>query len=264
MTLPPRLAGMAALVGGERDFNYTVHIAEDPAFVFFSNPICACSTLKMSLNLSVARARGDTAFRIDTPAAIHDRGANLLLTPRQLGYARFEAMLDDPGVAKFAFVRSPESRFLSAWRKKLSRETNFTRKVRAHLGIGPQVALADFLTLDAFAAGVAADPALRDLDEHWRLQRRQIFFDLVPDLDVGFVDAFDTDAARILGGLFGPGGYVIRDAVALNPANASGARRNPGPGLSDAARAHVAAAYADDLAMIATLRARQPLTSETT
>lgn len=261
--LSPRLARMAALVGGRRDFNYTIPIAENPAFVFFSNPICACSTLKMSLNLSVARAQGNRDFHIAAASAIHDRSANLLLTPQQLGHARFEAMLDDPAVPKFAFVRSPESRFLSAFRKKLMRETNFTRKVRAHLGVDAAVPLAEFLTLDAFAEGVARDPALRDLDEHWRLQRKQIFFDRVPGLDVGFVETFAADAARILGRIFAPGDLVLRDATELNPANASGQRKAAPPGLSGTARAHVAAAYADDLAMIAAIRARQTPESET-
>jgi hypothetical protein len=263
MTLPLRLARMAALVGGERELNYTIHIAENPNFVFFSNPICACSTLKMSLNLSVASVQGNRDFRIDTAAAIHDRGANLLMTPRQLGYGRFAAMLDDPAVPKFAFVRSPESRFLSAFRKKLTRETNFTRKVRTHLGVAPAVPLAEFLTLDTFAAGVAADPVLRDLDEHWRLQRRQIFFDLLPGLTIGFVERFAADAARILGGIFSPVDLVMRDAGELNPVNASATHKAAPSGLSEAARAHVAAAYSEDHAMIAELRGGHGLESET-
>lgn len=243
------------MVGGEAELNYTVHIAENPRFVFFSNPICACSTLKATLNLSVARAVGRTDFQITNAEMIHKRAANLLLTPYQLGYARFEAMLDDPDVPLFAFVRSPQSRFLSAWRKKLSHETQFTRKVRAHLGIGPDVPLADFLTLDTFAAGVAADPDLRDLDEHWRLQRKQIFFDELPRLTLGFVDNFETDSARILGSIFGRDGYFLCDAVKLNPNNASGNRKS-GSDLSDIVCADVALAYAADNEMIAGVRSQ--------
>lgn len=262
--LPPRLVQIAALLGDDHALNHFIHVWEHPAFVFVSNPICASSTLKMSLNLSVARAQGNYDFRIDTAAAIHDRGANLLLTPRQLGYDRFAAMLDDPAVPKFAFVRSPENRFLSAFRKKLTYENNFTRKVRAHLGVAPAVPLVEFLTIEAFAEGVACDPALRDLDGHWRLQRKQILFDHPPGLDIGFVESFDADATRILSRVFAPGDLVLRHATELNPINASGHRKTATPGLSDTARAHVAAAYADDLAMIATIRARQALQSETT
>ncbi|MCJ1903392.1 sulfotransferase family protein [Paracoccus versutus] len=246
---------MAAMVGGEAELNYTVHIAENPRFVFVSNPICACSTLKATLNLSVARAIGKTDFHIENAEMIHKRAANLLLTPYQLGYSRFEAMLDDPDVPLFAFVRSPQSRFLSAWRKKLSRETQFTRKVRAHLGIDPDVPLADFLTLDAFAIGVAADSDLRDLDEHWRLQRKQIFFDELPRLTLGFVESFDADSARILGGIFGHDDYFLCDAVRLNPNNASGNRKS-GSDLSKIASADIARAYAADSEMIASARSQ--------
>jgi hypothetical protein len=253
--LSPRLARMAARVGGLRGFHYTIHIAEDPAFVFFSNPICACSTLKATLNMSVARRQGRDDFRIASAEAIHDRRANLLKTPQDIGHDRFEAMLDDPGVTKFAFVRRAESRFLSAFRKKLSHETAFTRRVRAYLGVDAQVPLAGFLTPDRFAAGVAADPGLRDLDEHWRLQRSQIFFDDVPDLQIGFVEDFAADAARILGAIFGPDGVVMQDAVEINPANTSASRAELA--LSDAGRADVARAYAADLGMLATCHLRR-------
>lgn len=261
MTLSPRLQRMATLVGGQAGLNYTAHVWREPAFVFLATPICACSTLKATLNLSAARASGNRAFRIDNAAMIHRRAENLLLTPREIGYDQFDAMLDDPAVPLFAFVRGPEARILSAWRKKLTREGNFTRKVRAHLGVGSGVPLADFLTLDHFAAGVAADPALRDLDEHWRLQRKQVFLDELPRLTLGFVEDFPVDSARILGGIFGAGNYVLRDAVELNPANASG-NRSAGPGLSERARAHVAQAYAADNDMIAAAR-RQRHESET-
>ena len=254
--LPPRLARMAALVGSEREFNYTVHVWTDPGFVFFSNPICACSTLKMSLNLSVARATGRKDFRIEAAGDIHKRAANLLQTPREIGYDRLLAMLDDPEVPVFAFVRSPESRFLSAFRKKLTRETNFTRKVRAHLGLDMDVPLSQFLTLDRFAQSVAADETMRDLDEHWRLQRKQIFYDAVPRLEIGFVESFSADAARILGRIFGPDGYVLRDATELNPANASGNRKAAPLEVSDLVRDCVAAAYTEDAAMIAEIRSK--------
>jgi hypothetical protein len=253
MILPPRLKRMAALVGGEAGMNRAIHVWRDPAFVFLATPVCACSTLKATLNLSVARVSGNREFRIDNAKMIHDRKENLLLTPRQIGYDRFEEMLDDPSVPLFAFVRGPEGRFLSAWRKKLTKENGFTLKVREHLGVGPRVPLAKFLTLDHFAAGVAADPELRDLDVHWRLQRKQIFFDELPRLTLGFLEDFTADSARILGGIFGAGNYVFRDAVELNKANASGNRKAV-PGLSEAARAHVVQAYAADIEMIAEAR----------
>ncbi len=254
--LTPRLRRMAQLVGGEAAFNHTVHVWDDPAFIFLSNPICACSTLKMSLNLSVARRIGARNFAITTAATIHSRRDNLLKTPRQVGYRRLEAMLDDPAVTLFAFVRNPESRFLSAFRKKLARDSNHTARVRAHLGLPAEAPLEEVLTLESFAAAVDADPRLRDLDAHWRAQRRQIFFDELPRTRYGHVESFAADVVPILEGLFGAD-YVLADATALNPANASGNRKTTGSGLSETGRAHVARAYAGDFAMLDEIAKRQ-------
>lgn len=250
-----RIARMVANVGGEPLFNYTIHIDPDLRFIFFSNPICACSTLKATLNVATARALG-IPFAINSAAMIHDRASNILKTPRQVGLNVLESLLDDPGVKKIAFIRSPESRFLSAFRKKLTYESVFSKRVRTHLGVASDMPLRDFLTLDSFAKQVANDQTLRDLDEHWRLQRKQIFFDEVSDLDIGFVENFSADTSRLLGEIFGADGYQIQDAVALNPSNASGNRKRGGE-LSDAARGYIADAYAADYDMINLCRKRK-------
>lgn len=255
-TLSPLLARMAAHVDGESGLNRAIHVWEDPGFIFIANPICACSTLKLTLNYAVARTRGQKGFTVPSAGLIHSRTANLLKTPRQIGYNRFEAMLDDPSIPLFTFVRSPESRLLSAFRKKLMRETKFVDRVRSHLGIKPNVPLSKFLTLDMFAEGVLRDPTLRDLDVHWRLQRKQIFFDELPRMTFGRVENFAEDSRRILGGIFGVDGYEIKDAVALNPNNASGNRKEAMPEFTETARACVLQAYHQDILMLDEITAR--------
>jgi hypothetical protein len=254
--LPERLRELAALVGGESGLNWTIHVWQKPAFIYLANPICACSTLKMSLNLSVAPYSDRPDFTITAPGDIHSRHANLLKSPLQLGYGAFLEMLDDPSVPVFTFVRAPEDRFLSAWRKKLTKENPFTGRVRAYLDQPKTVPLSDFLTLDQFAASVAEDQGLRDLDEHWRLQRKQIFFDGIPRTQFGRVETFAADAPRLLGQIFGAGNFVLSDATVLNPFNASGKKRVAMEGLSDFARAQVAKAYAADDKMLDEIKAR--------
>lgn len=252
--LPPDLIPrMVACVGGRRQFDYTIHLSPELGFVFFSNPICACSTLKATLNLSSARALG---LPVEPPRAetIHKRAANPLLTPAQIGNPAFRRMLADPGVLKFGFVRDPLARFVSAHAKKLRRETPFVAKVRRHLGLPERTRPADFLSLERFAAMVAEDPGLRDLDEHWRLQRSQVFYDLVPGLELGRVERFAEDTARFLTRIFGAGGYEIVDAVAIHPANSS-RNRAAAPAPDAALRAAVARAYAADYDMLAALDA---------
>jgi len=237
----------------EAEFNYTVHICEELKFIFFSNPICACSTLKASLNQSTARALG-IDFEMRRAEDIHKRAANILRTPRSLGYERFQKMLEAPDVLKFCFVRDPVARFASAFHKKLRRDNNFTRKVRAHLGVAAGVPVEEFLTIEGFAARVREDPALRDLDEHWRLQRKQVCFDEVPDMEVGFVEDFQRDSRRIFDRIFGTGAYTMINAVDLNPQNTS--RTRPGARtIPDSVRNDVAVAYAADYRMIEQCRA---------
>ncbi|NBZ88006.1 sulfotransferase family 2 domain-containing protein [Stagnihabitans tardus] len=255
-SLPPLLARMASHVQGEGGMNWAFHIWEDPGFIFVANPICACSTLKLTLNYAAARASGIEDFAIDSAHLIHNREANVLKTPREVGYDRFLEMLEDPAIPLFTFVRSPESRFLSAFRKKLMRKTPFAERVRAYLGVGPEVPLSDFLTLDKFAQAVRQDIRLRDLDEHWRLQRKQIFFDELPRMTFGRVETFAEDCQKILGGIFGADGYRVMDAVVLNPANASANRKQVMPDLSEAARADVAEAYRQDHLMLQDIQAR--------
>lgn len=253
-----RIANMIARMPDEREMNRAIHIWEEPAFIFLSNPICACSTLKMSLNLSVARVSGRSDFTITDPKMIHRRSENLLKTPRQLGYDRFESMLDDPKVTVFAFVRDPHSRFLSAWSKKLAHETPHVAQVRRHLDVGPDVPLDRFLSLDQFASEVRRDSALRDLNGHWRLQRNQIFFDDLPMTVHGRIENFAADAQRIFTRIFGADRYILRDAVTLNPANAS-RNHKLGKSLSPSAKADVAEAYAPDSAMLEEIARRAGL-----
>lgn len=173
-----------------------------------------------------------------------------------MNHGVFQKMLDNPDVPIFTLVRDPVARFVSAWSKKLTYDNAFTAKVRAHLGVADDVPLADFLSLNQFAALVAEDSALRDLDEHWRLQRKQIFFDQITRTDFGRVETFAVDAPRLFGRIFGEGNFVLRDATALNPSNASGRKREGVDVLSQTARAQVIEAYKLDTEMLDEIKSR--------
>lgn len=253
MAISARIQAMIGEVTSARELNYTTHISPELGFIYFATPACGCSTLKAMLNRATARALDLPLPSLDFKV-IHDREANPLKRPRDIGMARFEAMLADPDVVKFAFIRDPAARLRSAFAKKLRRPSPFTRKVRVHLGQqGPKPP--PYADADAFAAAVAEDPGLLALDEHWRPQRRQVFFDHVPDLQICFLEDFDRDVPPLFDGLFGGGGWEVVDAVGLNPGNSADNRK--APPLSAEALAAVRKAYAGDYAMIDTVRARR-------
>jgi hypothetical protein len=234
--------------GTEAELNRALHIWRKPRFIYIGNPICACSTLKLSLNLSVAKASGATDFALTDAADIHNRRANLLLMPQQVGYAHVVAMLRNPEVPVFTFVRSPESRLLSAYRKKLMGRTPFASRVAAHLGLSEDKPLHQRLSLDDFAMAIAEDPSLRDLDGHWRLQRKQIHYDILPHLLCLRVENFARDAQSLFTRIFGAADYILRDAATLNRHNVS--RRADLPGFSPKALAAIRKAYAADYDML--------------
>ncbi|MRX50808.1 hypothetical protein GI374_10190 [Paracoccus sp. S-4012] len=248
-----RIRAMIAAVGSPRELNYTTHVSPELGFIYFATPIVACSTIKATLNLAVARRLGLAVPGADF-RTIHNRDANPLKRPRDIGMDRFEAMLADPAVVKFALVRDPADRLVSAFAKKLRGQGPFVRKLLAHLGLPPQ-GPSPFATPDDFAAALAADPALLMLDEHWRPQRRQVFFDHIPDLRVVLLDDLEAELPNLLDPIFGGGRWHLVDSVALKPGN-SAANRRPAT-LTEAGREAVAQAYTEDVAMLSEVRDRQ-------
>lgn len=250
-----RIKQMMASFSRPFEFNYTIHIGEAHRFVYFSNPIVACSTLKATLNLATARSLGLT-FDITAANQIHDRQHNLLLQPRDIGYPRFARILADPTWLKFAFVRDPIARFSSAFIKKLRAENNFSRRVRNHLGAGNDIPIRDLLTIDRFAELVAADTSLRDLDEHWRLQRQQIFFDLVPEMQVYDLKDIAKVLPRLLTDLFGADHSAVFNATSLNAKNTSKLKgRDITPSLASIGL--LKSAYAEDFSMLEAVSKRE-------
>jgi hypothetical protein len=62
-----------------------------------------------------------------------------------------------------------------------------------------------------FIEVLASDDNIRDMDEHWRLQAKQVCFDLVKFDKIGLFEEFDSDLKAVLQRLFG-GGQQIFDA----------------------------------------------------
>ncbi len=181
-----------------REFNYSVHISNEFRFVYFNNPKCACTTIKASLNLACAAALG-RKLEYTSIADIHDRRRNLLVTPAEIGYQRFLEVLADESFFKFCFIREPVARMLSAFASKLSWESELLIALNRRLGRADRSPLA----LPEFVDALFADDDLRDMDEHWRLQRKQVCFDLVCFDKIGLFENLEADLRAVLRRLFG-------------------------------------------------------------
>jgi hypothetical protein len=183
-----------------QEFNYSVHISNELRFVYFNNPKCACTTIKASLNMACAAALG-RKLEYTSIADIHDRRRNLLLTPADIGYQRYLEVLADESFFKFCFIREPVARMVSAFASKLSWESELLSALNRRLGRADRSPLA----LAEFVEALSAHDDLRDMDEHWRLQRKQVCFDLVRFDKIGLFETLTPDLEAILVRLFGRG-----------------------------------------------------------
>ncbi len=180
------------------EFNYSIHISDEFRFIYFNNPKCACTTVKASLNLACAAALGQNlSYR--SIADIHNRHLNLLLTPAQVGFERFNTILEDKSYFKFCFVREPIRRVASAFASKLSWPSESLVALNRRLGHADHAALGfeDFLKI------LSSDHQLRDIDEHWRLQRKQVCFDLVRFDKIGLFENLEADLRAVIRRVFG-------------------------------------------------------------
>jgi Sulfotransferase family len=235
----------------ESAFRYSVHVSEEFGFVYFSTPKAGCSTTKATLNLACARKLG-RALRYETMAEIHSRAHNILKTPDQVGERRFLAMIEDPAVAKFCILREPVGRVCSAFASKFrGRNSPHRQRLNARTG---RPADADW-DINMFAAAIASDPALRDLDEHWKSQYRHLCAALVEFTHVGFQEELDADLRAFLDAIFGPGAHEIYDVRSRFPKNVSQSGV-AAAALTAQSRETLRAAYADDIAFYARERMR--------
>lgn len=205
--------------GSESEMNYSIHVSPEFKFIYFSNPKSACTTLKASLNLSISKAKGlDISYK--KLGDIHNRAFNPLLSPEEVGYDFFEKMLADKQVRKISFFRDPVSRFCSAYANKIAHKSDNAKRLLDFLNVEISDAESGYISVQEFARLISEDHRIRDLDEHWRLQTKQICAKLVPDLLIGRLKHAEHDLRFILEKLFGFN-FVFFDAPSFDSGNTS-------------------------------------------
>ncbi len=163
----------------------------DLGLVYVRNPKVATSTLLDWLdwmNSGQLRSAADD-FRRD----------NSLPKPRDVGWERVMRMLDGEAF-RFSFVRSPVTRFESAYRSKILQPTPSRAEVLHQLGrpgdASEEISFDDFLS-----AAEQQDPLHADI--HWRPQHLNLMHPLLVFDHLGRLETFDRDIE------------VIRESVGL-------------------------------------------------
>jgi hypothetical protein len=135
---------------------------------------------------------------------------------------------------KFAFVRHPVDRFLSAWQDKVVEANYFGFDARTH---------ARMQSLEAFIEWTAGHDLadIRAVDQHLALQSRLVDLSQVDHL--GRLESFDRDFARVLEAV----GLPVAPAA---PRNVTGTRRPTRPDLPPELHARLTGLYRLDLEVL--------------
>lgn len=191
----------------ERQMLQTSHVAAfGRPFIYMKNHKAACTTVLASLLTALQGQLGETK-PLDMQLVHTPPSALLRAGPRAVTAPQLAALLEDPEVFKFTIVRDPVARTVSAWADKIAKKDVQHRRLMKHLGRKP----ADDLSLSSFLDVLARDPQALDLDRHWRPQRKEISYDIIPFDFIGDVADLSASLTHILDHLFGAQAPKIDD-----------------------------------------------------
>ena len=175
----------------QQEFEDSIHISVQNHYIYFANPKVACSTIKATLqNLEAETAQ----INLPETRKIHDKTQSLLLSPRDIGFDRFLAMLEDDRIFKFCFVRNPYTRLLSGFLDKVKRRwyrANFQDSLGLSFDVDRDVTFLEFVR--------EIEPmSPREMNKHWRVQTQQVLWDWVKYDRVAKFENFNEEFRLIL------------------------------------------------------------------
>lgn len=240
-TDPAAASFFAALTAG--GFNPEAHIDALPEhrLLYVSVPKCASTTIKSVLSALHGRAAV-------APTKIHNRRHTGLPSPSHIGISNFYRLVNSPGTLRFAFVRNPYARLVSAWADKFQNKPlvagdSFIELYLAHraatdpaLPCGPDKTLS-FAQFVDFAIATAHSR----VDAHWHSQADLLDMPGIALDFVGKVECFGRDFERVLQHV--DAGPRLRYAIGVR----NGSRHLPWPDYySDSLAARVYRTYQRD------------------
>ena len=156
-------------------------------YLTVATPKVGCTTIKRTLHALEGLPPADPWW------AVHDEGMQLRL--EHYTDAEQQQLLTSPDITRFAFVRNPYDRMLSAWKSKMLRyDTSYVRlaaEVRAACGYPEE-------TVVAFGDFVRYVIAHEHPDAHWERQVVILACDRISYDVIGRFETFAADFHAIL------------------------------------------------------------------
>jgi hypothetical protein len=179
--------------------NSHIDVLPQHRLIYVCVPKCASTTIKMALSRLTSRKPGSFD-------ELHKRRFSGLTSPARVGVGRFYRLATSSQTLRFAFVRNPYARLVSAWADKFQNkplapgEDSFVDQYLAGrssidaalpIGSGSTLSFAQFVR---YAAATANDR----VDAHWHLQDDILNMPGIQLDMVGKVETFHADFARVL------------------------------------------------------------------
>lgn len=173
-----------------RRLDYQINVSWKNRYVYVETPKAACSSIKRHLHKIELMK---TPY--EPPADVHDRSLSPLLRPLQMPERAFTECMTSPEWFRFAFVRNPYTRVLSAYLDKIQRNRPEKKEILNSLGRDPKELEAEVSFLEFLQAIRKTPNGLRD--NHWRPQVQLLFIGQCDYHVIGAFERLEQDVAYV-------------------------------------------------------------------
>ena len=190
----------------DNTWDYHSRASKRHKYLTVATPKVGCTTVKRTLHAFEGLPPADPWW------AVHETGDELRLA--HFSKADQQMLLSSPDVLRFAFVRNPYDRFLSAWKSKILRNDPSYEplqvQVRERYGLPPDV-MVPFGDLARHLA--EAGPP----DAHWERQVDVLALDRITYDTIGRFENFSEEFNAILKRLGAPDDVLTLGVEVTNP-----------------------------------------------
>jgi Sulfotransferase family len=212
-------------------------------FVYFEIPKAACTSVKLFLRNryggAETRLRTGGALQTRRDMFIHVRSNVALPSLMDLDDATQREVLEAPDFLRFAIVRNPYRRLISAWGNKIRLcEPRYRHVYVAITGHDPEPAAKTKISFAQFLAHIEEANDFVGCDRHWRLQTEMLFPAAIDFTHIGKLEQLNHTETVIGDHLRLPAGFCLTHTNRSAPV--------ADPALDAAAAARIYAIYRTD------------------